>query len=136
MANGQGSSLVPGTRTRGYTDKDHLNEHGALYLAPYICAAFDGWGFFAPPPRNSTATTTRAWRNGYSFRPREALDTWCRRVATEYCIRSDHSFGLLPQDVFDTFESIATAVAPPIWDALRRWTSVIITCITGLEAEH
>lgn len=45
-AQGHGSNIIPGTTTNGYADGHHLSKEGSLYLAPYICAAFDGWGFF------------------------------------------------------------------------------------------
>ena len=43
---GGGSNLVPGTTTNGYMDEHHLTTEGGLYLWPYLCAAFDDWGFF------------------------------------------------------------------------------------------
>ena len=46
MANGRGSNLIPGTMTNGFMDWEHLVPEGALYLWPYLCAAFNEWGFF------------------------------------------------------------------------------------------
>ena len=43
---GKGSHLIPGTLTNGYLDQNHLAPDGALYLAPYLCHAFEEWGFF------------------------------------------------------------------------------------------
>lgn len=42
----ENSAAVPGTQTNAYFDDAHLNIEGALYLAPYFCNAFKGWGFF------------------------------------------------------------------------------------------
>lgn len=43
---GQGSNLIPGTRTNGYVDQGHVNRQGSLYLWPFLCDAFERWGFF------------------------------------------------------------------------------------------
>ena len=32
----------------GYLDGDHLNKAGALFLWPYLCDAFERFGFFGP----------------------------------------------------------------------------------------
>ena len=39
---------VPGTDTNAYYDTNHLLALGARYLSPYMCSAFEGWGFFTP----------------------------------------------------------------------------------------
>ena len=39
---------VPGTDTNAYYDTGHLLALGARYLSPYMCSAFEGWGFFTP----------------------------------------------------------------------------------------
>lgn len=46
LVGGRGSHLVPGTLATGYLDTDHLSTWGSMYLWPYVCAAFDEWGFF------------------------------------------------------------------------------------------
>uniref|UniRef100_A0A7S4IWY8 SGNH domain-containing protein n=1 Tax=Prymnesium polylepis TaxID=72548 RepID=A0A7S4IWY8_9EUKA len=94
MQNGQGSNLIPGTRTNAYADFDHISHEGALYLAPYLCAAFDSWGFYAPV---DSSPAPAPWR------PAEiaALATvtnsreWCERVAVVFCVRVEDDWGLL-----------------------------------------
>lgn len=46
-ADGVCSGVVPGTDAIAYTDTRHLARAGAVYLAPYLCASFREWGFFA-----------------------------------------------------------------------------------------
>lgn len=37
---------VPGTTTNAYYDHNHLLSPGTNYLGPYLCDAFNEWGFF------------------------------------------------------------------------------------------
>jgi len=50
-------AAVPGTRRLAFMDQHHLNNVGALYLSPYLCDAFERWGFFDGP--TSTNDTLR-----------------------------------------------------------------------------
>jgi len=101
MVNGHGSNLVPGTSTNAYYDEDHLNTDGALYLAPYICAAFDEWGFFTPRPADFPFAAS-SWRAGTAVGPDEGPDEWCERVHTQYCVRPGAGLGLLPEEARET----------------------------------
>ena len=114
MANGQGSSWIPGTDIRAYLDYDHLSESGALYLAPYICAAFDSWGLFSPAPQQSPAAAAGAWRSGVSFEPGEEEAAWCNRVATQYCVRPGRSRGLLPEEAFERWDEFSCESCCPV----------------------
>ena len=38
------SAAIPGTRTIGYRDGNHLSSEGSLYIAPFLACAFQGWG--------------------------------------------------------------------------------------------
>ena len=38
------SAAIPGTRTVGYRDGNHLSSAGSLYVAPFLACAFQGWG--------------------------------------------------------------------------------------------
>lgn len=40
------TAAVPGTLTPATFDHSHLSKEGALYLTPYLCGAFERWGFF------------------------------------------------------------------------------------------
>ena len=40
------TTFLPGTTVMAHTGTDHINRAGSMYLWPFLCAAFRGWGFF------------------------------------------------------------------------------------------
>lgn len=100
MQDGRGSNLVPGTSTNAYADFDHLSIEGAEYLAPYICSAFERWGFFAPVTSTDwQAPTEGSWRTEVLASATND-DNWCQRTAVAYCVISndDGETGVLPDE--------------------------------------
>ena len=46
-AHGVCSDRIPGTDIVAYLDHSHLRRGGSVYLAPYLCSAFERFGFYA-----------------------------------------------------------------------------------------
>ena len=59
-------AAVPGSTALGFSDANpdnlntHLSYYGAAYIAPYLCAAFERWGFFDSPPHVDFPSVFRA----------------------------------------------------------------------------